>query len=129
MDANSLKAHETQYLSQVADGVHLMFVCRKANCMYCGMNDQWVKNRQKEQFRCPACGIQYKPGSDYGGEGKAIKACYVMQIADPLTGEISRIPVSWPPSEELNGQKSQGTCFRTHTMSSRFLCLELKILN
>ena len=123
VDANSLKAQETQYLSQVSEGVHMMFVCRMPGCMYFGMNDQWVKSKLKEQFKCPACGIQYKPGSSYGGEGKAIKAAYVMQIVDPLTHEISRIPVSWPPSEELNGQKSQGTCFRTHTMSSRFLGL------
>jgi len=65
------------------DGISLTFMCRMPNCMFYGLNDQWVPNRVKHQFKCPMCGEQYRPGSDEKG---AVKAGFVLQLGIVLFG-------------------------------------------
>ena len=99
VDANTLTAQETQYLTAIQEGIHLMFMCRMPTCMFFGLNSAWVKHIIKEHFKCPLCGEQYKP---FAGYKNAVQTAFMLQIVNPTTGDIERIPVTWPPSEEIN---------------------------
>ncbi|MFM7989681.1 MAG: hypothetical protein ACKPKO_61250, partial [Candidatus Fonsibacter sp.] len=46
----------------------------------------------------PLCGEQYRRASDYKN---AVASAFVLQITDPMTGEISLILTAWPPSEDM----------------------------
>ena len=94
-DGHALVAQEAAYLTNVAEGVAFSFVCRQPDCLFFGLNSQWVKKRTSEHFRCPRCGAFYKPSSTQVGG-----LCFVLQFPNAATGELVRIPTSWPPSSE-----------------------------
>ena len=98
VDANTLTSTEASYLSSMQEGVDLMYLCRMPECLYFGLNSQWVKHVTKEQFKCPCCGEQYKPSSTYKG---AVDAGFVLSIVHPNTGQQQLIPVTWPPSNDI----------------------------
>ena len=99
VDANTLTSTETSYLTRVQEGIDLMFICRMPKCMFFGLNTDWVKHVSKEQFKCPCCGEQYRPSADYKN---SVEAAYMLQIVDPITGDMARIPTTWPPSEDID---------------------------
>ena len=118
VDANVLTVQEASCLSSMSEGVDLMYICRMPGCMFFGLNSQWVKHKDKYHFKCPLCGEQYRPSADYKG---SVKAAMLLQIVDPVTNELSRIPTNWPPSEEINWDNQfsvQGTCFRMHVFKT-----------
>ncbi len=81
-----------------------MYVCRMPDCMFYGMNSQWVEHCTKYWFKCPCCGEKYTPCST---EKDKVAAAYILQIVDPTTGDLARIPTCWPPSEEANWLNNQ----------------------
>ena len=86
-------------LTNVAKGIELCFVCRAPNCGYYGRNDQWIKHREREWFRCPTCGAHYKPGST--AQGQVERLNFVLVIPDPVTGVLQSIPCEWPATQEM----------------------------
>ena len=93
----SLSATEAGYLTEVADGVTISFMCRDKTCLYYGMNDQWIKRVDSEHFRCPQCGKFYQPWTQANGEVCAQK---VLHIVDPVTSVATVIPCEWPGERE-----------------------------
>ena len=71
VDARTLTATECSYLTRIADGWYISFICRMPTCMFFGMNDAltWVQEINKwgefsdSHFRCPRCGEEYKCSS------------------------------------------------------------------
>ena len=54
-------ANELQYLTEVAEGITVSFVCRKLDCLWYGLNSEWPKRLTSEHWCCPICGIKYAP--------------------------------------------------------------------
>jgi predicted RNA-binding Zn-ribbon protein involved in translation (DUF1610 family) len=106
VDARTLTATECSYLTRIADGWYISFICRMPTCMFFGMNDAltWVQEINKwgefsdSHFRCPRCGEEYKPTT--AGKNQ-VKASFCMSITDPETGVVEHVPVTWPPSNDL----------------------------
>ena len=94
-----IKHAETDYLTAVTKAIQVSYMCRKRDCGFYGMNDQWVQHDTKYWFRCPHCATQYMPW-------KADKKFYpfqkVVSVSHPLTGERWVIPALWPDSAEDN---------------------------
>ena len=96
-DGWTLVNTDCAYLTNIATGVTISFMCRNPKCLFYGMNDQWVKHVTQEQFRCPRCAKLYEPWTQKNGEFPAQK---VFGCPDPKTGLTMVIPCKWPDSHE-----------------------------
>ena len=96
-DGWTLNNTESGYLTCLASGVTISFLCRDPKCLFYGIYDQWIKHPKKEQFRCPRCAKLYQPGNQTNGEFPAQK---VFSCRHPKTGRTMVIPCKWPDSEE-----------------------------
>ena len=104
VDAHTLTAWEASYLTSLGNGWAFSFQCRMPGCLYFGLNSQWVEHVHHYWFKCPLCGEQYHRSSDYKN---AVAAAFVLQITDPITGDLSLIPTVWPPSEDMQWLNKQ----------------------
>jgi len=93
----TLSSTEAGYLTEIAHGVTISFMCRQKGCLFFGKNDQWIKHVESEHFRCPQCGERYRPWSFGKGEFPAQK---VLHVVDPVTQVDCIIPCTWPGSDE-----------------------------
>ena len=48
----TLTAQEADYFTPISDNVALVFVRRHLDCLYYGMNHQWVKAKINDIFKC-----------------------------------------------------------------------------
>jgi hypothetical protein len=94
-DGKTLKAPEIQYLTQVCEGLSVSFLCR--HCGFYGLNSQWVKHANRELFRCPACGAEFKPWAFSTGQKIAAQKCVSWRGSD---GRTWVFPATWAGSEE-----------------------------
>jgi hypothetical protein len=92
-----IKHWETDFLTSLSDTIQVSYLCRKKDCGFYGMNDQWVKHETRYHFRCPRCGMQYSPWKD---AAKFYPFQKVISITHPSTGERWVIPAKWPDSAE-----------------------------
>jgi len=111
VDARTLTATECSYLTNVADGVYLSFLCRNSKCMFFGMNDidTWIPQIKdwglsEHRFRCPRCGDEYWPTKESDGQ---VKAAFCITTTCPETGDVCHIPTVWPPSNDMNWINNQ----------------------
>jgi hypothetical protein len=65
-DGQVFGATELDYLTSVADGFSVSYVCRRKNCMWFGLNSEWPKDRGSYHFACPCCGFKYVPWKALG---------------------------------------------------------------
>jgi hypothetical protein len=105
VDAQTLSSSETQFLTNLQDHIAFMFICRQPDCLFFGLNSEWVQHKDKHRFKCPLCGERYKPHST--AKNQIAKLGFVLQIADPDTGGVQLIPTVWPPNEETNWLNNQ----------------------
>ena len=95
--SSQIQHAEADYLTSVAKGIQISYLCRKKDCGFYGMNDQWIQHESKYWFRCPVCGMQYYPWREaekwYGFQR-------VLAVSHPQTGEQWVIPALWPSSAE-----------------------------
>jgi hypothetical protein len=95
--SSQIQIAEADYLTSVAKGIQISYLCRKKDCRFYGMNDQWIQHESKYHFRCPMCGMQYYPW-------KQAEKWYAFQrvvtISHPRTGEQWIVPALWPASAE-----------------------------
>jgi hypothetical protein len=98
IEGKSLTSHEISYLTEIASGCTLSFVCRDRSCLWYGCNDQWAEHRSKYWFRCPQCGKHFRPWVQSPDE---VTFAFVLSIPDIATGERMNIPAVWPASEEM----------------------------
>ena len=95
----TLKSEEAGYLTNITKTVTLSFMCRHTDCLFFGMNDQWIKCAQSEHFRCPQCGHMYKP---WMTKSDLYPAQKVLTVTNPLTGQTSCFPCTWADTREDN---------------------------
>jgi len=67
------------------------------NCRYYGLNDMWVEHVRSYHFKCPKCGEDCRPKSDYKD---ALPYSFVLTCTDPQTGLQQALPCAWPPSSD-----------------------------
>jgi len=89
----TLTAQEADYLTSISDNVALASVCRHLDCLYYGMNHQWVNAKSNEIFKCPKCARVYQPWVASRGRVNAQK---LLQIRDPASGILTRFACTWP---------------------------------
>ena len=77
-DAQTLTAQEASYLTNLSKGTSLSFLCRMPDCLFYGMNHEWVESLNSYHFKCPRCGEQFRPWSDQKGAVQAIAAVMAM---------------------------------------------------
>jgi hypothetical protein len=97
-NGHTMKSEEALWLSNLAHGIEFCYVCRHKECLYFGLNSEWVRHKHKEWFKCPACGKKYSPQSTAHGE--VDRLAFVLQLPNVLTGDMNLIPTNWPPSDE-----------------------------
>ena len=95
----TLKCEEAAYLTNVCKTISLSFVCRHTDCLFFGMNDQWIKCAQSEHFRCPQCGHMYKP---WMTKSDLYPAQKVLTVTNPLTCQTWCFPCTWADTREDN---------------------------
>jgi hypothetical protein len=93
----SLTYTETTWLTQVAEGFWISWVCRRKKCRWLGRNDMWIKHFMKERYRCPHCGYQYHPFVD---DDTMLKGQKAVTILNPVTMEVQTFLTVWPTNEE-----------------------------
>ena len=52
---------DSDFLTAMTRSVAVSFACRRRQCRFYGMNDQWVNHADKYKFRCPMCALPYVP--------------------------------------------------------------------
>ena len=93
----TLRCDALSYLNKMTEHMVLSYLCRFPECGFFGMNSQWIKQIDREQFRCPICGGLYQPCSVAKGQVSAAK---VISITSPITAEVMHIPCVWPQGAE-----------------------------
>ena len=73
VDSQTLSAQECSYLTNLGKGTSLSFLCRMPNCLYYSMNHEWVESLGSYHFKCPRCGEQFRPWTEYKGAAKAME--------------------------------------------------------
>ena len=104
VDGQVLTAQDCSYLTSMADGIELCFVCRNGDCSFFGMNSTWMQFGQQYKFRCPCCFDPYSTTSTTKGQ---VEYSYVLSVTDFETGDKVLLPALWPESKDqkwLNGQ-------------------------
>ena len=87
---------EADFLTSVTKSIQVSYMCRKKDCGFYGMNDQWVKHETTYHFRCPHCATRYTPWKE---QPKFYKFQKVISVSHPATGERWVMPALWPASE------------------------------
>jgi hypothetical protein len=98
VDGRVLKAREISWLTNVAEGISLSFCCRRPDCLYYGMNSQWLNLSGSNRFRCPVCIDEYKPTSTTSGQ---VEFSFVLAMTDFTTGRRVAIPAMWPEGKDM----------------------------
>jgi hypothetical protein len=104
VDGRILCARDVSYLTSIAEGIELCFVCRSPKCMYFGMNSSWLQFGQKYKFRCPCCYDEYSPVSTAKGQ---VGFSFVLSMTDFETGKRVQIPALWPESRDMGWLNKQ----------------------
>ena len=88
-----LRTEAISYMNKLTEHMALSYLCRYPACGFFGMNSQWVRQLDREYFRCPICGLGYAPWSQANGQVLAQK---VVTIVSPVDGTTMHIPCIWP---------------------------------
>ena len=99
MPSAQIKIKEADFLTSVTTALQVSYLCRKTDCGFYGMNDQWIQHETRYHFRCPHCGMQYFP---WRQAEKWYKFQKVISVSHPNSGERWIIPALWPDSAEDN---------------------------
>jgi hypothetical protein len=98
IDGRLLKAREISWLTKIAEGFHLCFCCRRPDCLYYGMNSQWLNLEGTNRFRCPCCIDEYSPVSTAKGQ---VEFSFTLVMPDMITGKSMAIPAMWPMGKDM----------------------------
>jgi hypothetical protein len=105
VDGRVLCARDLSYFTSIAEGVELCFCCRNPNCLYFGLNSQWLQLGDRYSFRCPICIDEYKPDSTKRGQ---------VPFAFVISNKHLRIHVQWQVSGGRSLKNPNGhTCGST----------------
>ncbi len=59
MQGLDLTDFEDQFMSEIVTGLDEYYICRKKDCLFVGLNTDWIENGG--QYRCPSCTTRYQP--------------------------------------------------------------------
>jgi hypothetical protein len=104
IDGRVLCARDLSYFTSIAEGIELCFCCRNRDCLYFGLNSQWLQQGEKYNFRCPICIDEYKPDSTKKGQ---VPFAFVISMTDLETGKKVQIPAVWPSSQDMGWLNKQ----------------------
>ena len=65
--------HLMEFVDKVLPGLDEYYICRQKICSMVCLSTHWVHNNPNGQFRCPACGEQYRPWKEQPGYWKTNK--------------------------------------------------------
>jgi hypothetical protein len=83
------------YLTFLGKNLSISWLCRSLDCGYYGYNHQWVK-ATSEHFRCPSCGVEYRPWSSCLHNKKpAFPAQKCVSYVND-NNEVVAFPAVWP---------------------------------
>jgi hypothetical protein len=88
----SLGTYNAGCLVDIVKGVTVSIMCRRTNCLFYGMDDQWIKQVNSKHFRCPQCGHLYKSLTS------GLPAHKVVRLTDPIVGGAVCFPAIWATS-------------------------------
>jgi hypothetical protein len=93
MGGRKLPQHELHYLTAICNGFTSSFCCRRTECMFFGLNHEWLNDPDIYHFACPRCGYVYHPFL-FKTTCEAFQ--FVLSMPDLLTGGTFVIPALWP---------------------------------
>jgi hypothetical protein len=97
-DGWTLEGMETSYVNDISKAaVTVSLLCRNTRCLFYGLGDQWIKNIDSDDFRCPLCCQLYKPWT----RGKhTFPAQKLLKLKGPKNGLTWCFPCRWPDCQE-----------------------------
>jgi hypothetical protein len=99
--------HTVGFVEKVLIGLGDYFICRQKHCSMVCLSTHWVHNKPNGNYRCPACGEQYRPWKEQPGYWRANKVFvyYDAGRAELAAGssdgladndQVMIFPVIWP---------------------------------
>ena len=93
----TITQQEAQFLTVVATGTTISFLCRYRDCGFYGANHQWLEHCAKHEFRCPWCCRKYFPWRVADNLVPAQKMVYVSDLG---SGAPLCFPATWAPNQD-----------------------------
>jgi hypothetical protein len=100
------------FVDQILPGIDEYYMCRQKDCSMVCQATNWVNNSPNYQFRCPACGEQYRPWKDQSGYWPTNKVIFTYDEVNLQSGRavlaagssdgtvgpnlVNVYPVIWP---------------------------------
>ena len=97
MTLTRLDTIKAERLAEIAKGVAVSIMCRHTECLFYGMEDQWIKHARTKHVRCPQCGRLYQPLTS---RQHMIPAQGVVSVTDPAVGRAVCFPATWKSGED-----------------------------
>ena len=88
-----IQQEESSFLTSLAEGIGVMYLCRVKSCGYYGMDDQWIQSQFRYSFWCPHCGVKCDPWKQ---NARLLQFQQVISVSHPFTGERWVIPAVIP---------------------------------
>jgi hypothetical protein len=98
VDGRILCGQDLSFLTNIADGISVSFCCRNVDCLFFGLNLEWLQQGTRYKFRCPCCIDEYGPTRTTKGQ---VPFSFVLSMVDLETQEMMHIPAMWPETKDM----------------------------
>jgi hypothetical protein len=86
--------HLMDFVDQILPGMDEYYMCRQRHCSMVCQAINWVNNHPNYQFRCPACGEQYRPWMSKPGYWPTNKVIFAYDEVNLQSGKAVVAPGS-----------------------------------
>jgi hypothetical protein len=121
-----LTQHFMVFLNTVWKGSDEYYMCRLKHCSMLSLSKYWIHNKPNHQYRCPACGEEYRPGQDFPTYWRTNRVFVVHDLVGLRTeradseevmilpvmdshahhNQVMILPVMWPEDTDIDCIKS-----------------------
>ena len=90
----SIGSRFMDFVDHVLPGQDVYFICRQKHCSMLCLSTHWIHNHPNGQYRCPACGEQYRPWKELPGYWRTNKVWLTYDEVSPQAGRAELAPGS-----------------------------------
>ena len=98
-DGRTLTAVEGQWLDSLTESLHVLYMCRQADCRFAARSRDWVRHKARAWYACPKCFCKYRP---FTTSGNRVEGQRAIVLRDPASADAgwALFQASWPSSAE-----------------------------
>jgi hypothetical protein len=110
------------FLNTVWKGSDEYYMCRLKHCSMLCLSKYWIHNKPNHQYRCPACGEEYRPGQEFPAYWRANRLFVAHDLVGLRSGrdeseevmilpvmdshahhnQVMILPVMWPEDTDID---------------------------